>query len=87
MLTEEDRINLELIKKIMTEKKINNQDWEKEKVETKKINKLLVNIPTQNITEVNELIYVNLCWSKISQWKNRYLPRELEQKYQTWIGN
>ena len=34
-----------------------NQDWEKVKVETENLNKLLENIPTDNITELNGLIY------------------------------
>ena len=46
----------------MTEKKttlppLRNQDWKKVKVETEKIIKLLPNIPTDNVTELNELIY------------------------------
>ena len=61
MLTLEDRIYVELIKKIMTEKEtiltsLINQDRKKLKVETEKINKLLTNIPTCNATELNELI-------------------------------
>ena len=62
MLTPKDRINLELIKKIMSEKRITlpslrDQDWKKENVETEKVNKLLLNVPTGNITEQNKLIY------------------------------
>ena len=46
----------------MTEKKtiltsLGNKRLEKFKVETEKTNKLLTNIPTDNITESNELIY------------------------------
>ena len=46
----EDKINMESIKKLMTEKKttlpsLKNQDWKKDKVETEKINKLSMNIP------------------------------------------
>ena len=45
----------------MTEKKttlsfLRNQDWKKFKIESKKVNKLLPNIPMRNITEINELI-------------------------------
>ena len=36
---------------------LRSQNRKKLKVETKKINKLLRNIPTDNITELNELIY------------------------------
>ena len=62
MLTQEDKINVEVIKKIMVQKKTTflslwNQDWEKVKVETGGVKKLLINIPTNNITELNELIY------------------------------
>ena len=58
---QDDRINLGLLKKIMTEKKITlrsvgNQDGKKVKVETEKKTKLL-NIPTSDITKLNELIY------------------------------
>ena len=46
----------------MTEKKITlpslrSQDWKNVKVETEKVNKLLPNIPMDNITELSELIY------------------------------
>ena len=46
----------------MTEKKITlpsfgNKDLKKATVETEKISKLLTNIPTGDITELNELIY------------------------------
>ena len=61
MLTQEVKINVELIKKILTEKKttllsFRNQDRKKVKVETEKVNKLLLNIPMGKITEVNILI-------------------------------
>ena len=46
----------------MSEKKttlpsLRSYDWKKVKVETEKINKLLSNIPTGDIIELNELIY------------------------------
>ena len=46
----------------MTENKttllfLRNQDWKKVKVETEKVNRLFANIPTDNITELNEQIY------------------------------
>ena len=45
----------------MTEKKTTlpslwNQDWKKVKVETKKMKKLLTNIPVDNITELHKLM-------------------------------
>ena len=33
------------------------QDWGKVKSETEKVNNLLTNIPTDDITELNDLIY------------------------------
>ena len=36
---------------------LRNQDWKKVKVETEKVNKLLINIPTNNISEQNDLIH------------------------------
>ena len=50
------------MKRIMSEKMITlpslrNQDWKTLKVETEKTNKLWTNILTNNITELNGLIY------------------------------
>ena len=58
----QDRINVELIFKILSEQKttllsLRNRDWKKIKVETRKVNNELQHIPTENITELNELIY------------------------------
>ena len=47
----------------MTEKKpttlrsLRKEDWKEVMVETKKANKLLINIPSGNIIELNKLIY------------------------------
>ena len=65
MLMQKDRINLELTKKFITEKKttippLRNLDRKKVKVETEKVNKLLPNIPTSNVTELNKLIYAGV---------------------------
>ena len=54
---QEIKINIELIKKMMNEKKttlpsFKNQDWKNVTVETK--NKILLYIPTANITELNK---------------------------------
>ena len=62
ILVQEDKTNVELIKKVISEHKttlpsLRNQDWKKVQVETEKVNKLLKYIPTDNITELNELIY------------------------------
>ena len=64
ILTQEDKMNVDLMKKIMTENKTTlpspkTQDWEKIQAKKQKVNELLTNIPTGNITELNELIYIN----------------------------
>ena len=71
-LMQEDNINVQLIKKIMAETKttlpsLRNQNWQRVMVEPEKVNKLLPNIPTENITELNELIHarVKLVYDKI----------------------
>ena len=50
------------MKRIMSEKKtalpsLRNQDWKTVKAETEKINDILSNISTNDITELNDLIY------------------------------
>ena len=54
-------MNIEVIKRIMSEKKITlpslrNQNWKTVNIETEKINEL-THMSTNNITELNELIY------------------------------
>ena len=61
-LTQEEKINVEVMKRIMSEKKttlssLRSKDWGTVKSETEKVNDLLKNIPTKNITELNDLIY------------------------------
>ena len=61
-LTPEQRKDIELIQQIMTDKKstlpsLRNIEWKNVKKETEKINKILVNISTNNITDLNNLIY------------------------------
>ena len=51
------------MKRIMSEKKttlpsLRSQDWRTVKIETETVNDLLTNIPTNSITELNDLIYV-----------------------------
>ena len=72
MLTQEDKINVILMKKIMTEKKtilpfLRNEDLKKCKVETEKVNKLLPNVSTGHNTVLNEIIFagVKLVYDKI----------------------
>ena len=60
--TQEDKINVEIMKRVMSEKKttlssLRNQDWRTVKSKTKKVNDLLRNILTNNIAEQNNLIY------------------------------
>ena len=54
--------NLENVKRIMSSEKtilpsLRNIEWKTLKIETDKINHILPHIPTNNITELNELIY------------------------------
>ena len=61
-LTPEQRMDIELVQQIMADEKsklpsLRNIEWKKVKKETEKINKILMNIPTNNITELNNLIY------------------------------
>ena len=54
-------MNVDIIKRIMSEKKttlpsLRNQDWRKFKSETEKVNDLLTNVLTNDITELNDLI-------------------------------
>ena len=61
-LTQEQKINLENLKRIMNGEKttlpsLRDIEWRTVKTETEKINQLLTYISTNNITELNELIY------------------------------
>ena len=61
-LTQEQKINLEDLKRIMNEQKttlpsLRNIEWRTIKRETEKINQVLTYIPTKSIIELNELIY------------------------------
>ena len=58
----QDKINLELMNKILSEKKttlpsLRNLDWKNVMIETEKVIKLLANILKRNATQLNELIY------------------------------
>ena len=95
MLTQEDKIYVELIMKMITEKKttlpsLRNQNRKKVKVKTKKMNKLLTNIPMCNIMELNKLIYtgVKLVYDKISvplRNPNRNTKLEWGIKLKKWV--
>ena len=61
-LSQEQKINLENVKRIMSSEKtilpsLGNIEWKTLKIEVNKINHILPYIPTNNITEINELIY------------------------------
>ena len=61
-LSQEQKANLENVKRIMNSEKtilpsLRNIEWKTLKTETNKINHILPYIPTNNITELNELIY------------------------------
>ena len=55
-------MNVDIMKRIMSEKKttlpsLRNQDWRKFISETEKVNGLLTHIPTNDITDLKNLIY------------------------------
>ena len=61
-LSQERKLNLENVKTIMNNEKtilpsLRNIEWQTLKIETNKLNQVLPYIPTNNITELNELIY------------------------------
>ena len=61
-LSQEQKTNLENVKRIMSSEKttlpsLRNIEWKILKIETNKINHILPYMPTNNITELNELIY------------------------------
>ena len=61
-LSQEQKANLENVNRIMNIEKtilpsIRNIEWKRIKTETNKINHILPYIPTNNLTELNELIY------------------------------
>ena len=62
-LSQKQNTNLENVQRIMncemtTLPSLRNIEWRTLKIETEKINQILPHIPTNNITELNELIYV-----------------------------
>ena len=61
-LPQEQKVNLENVKRIINSEKtillsLRNIEWKTLKIETNKINHILPYIPTNDITELNELIY------------------------------
>ena len=81
------KINVDIIKRIMSEKKttlpsLRNKDWRTVKSETEKVNDLLTNILTNDITELNDLIYAG---AKLV-WKNWGPPEDSRQKGKIRVG-
>ena len=78
-------MNVDINKRIISEKKkptlpsLRNQDWRTVKSETEKVNDLLTNILTNDITKFNDLIYAgaDLVCEKIrvplktKEWKSK----------------
>ena len=61
-LSQEQKVNRENVKRIMSSEKtilpaLRNIEWKTLKIETNRLNHILPYIPTNNITELNELIY------------------------------
>ena len=72
----------------MSEKKttlpsLRNQNWRTAKSETEKVNDLLTNIPTNDITELNDLTYAG---AKLVCKKNRCPLKDHKQKVKTRVG-
>ena len=63
---------------------LRNIDWRTVKRKLKKINNLLRRISTNNIKELNELIYAG---TKLVCEKKMRLPKKHEQKLKIWLEN
>ena len=80
-----------ILKGIMTEKKtrlpsLRNHDWKIVKVETRNINELINHITTNNITELNKLIYsvVKLVCDKIGVL-SKNMNRNSDPEWEIWL--
>ena len=80
-MTQEKKINAEIMKRIMSENKITfpslkKQDLRRVLSETVKVSDLLTNIPT-NITELKDLIYpcAKLVWEKNNGDSEKHLKK------------
>ena len=83
-LSQEQKVNLENVKRIMSSEKTilpswRNIEWKTLKIETEKINHILPYIPTNNIT--------NLCRSKIILWENWDPLKKHEETVKIGMGN
>ena len=88
-LTQEQNVSLENLKGIMNGEKTNllslrNIEWRTIKTETKKINQVLPYVSTNNITKLNEVIYVG--GGGISLWENWDPLKKHEEKNQNQDG-
>ena len=84
--TQEEKPNVDTIKRIMSEKNtallsLRNQNWRTVKLETEKVNDWLTNIPTNDI---NDLTYAE---AKFASEKNRGLLDDHRQKVKTRVGS
>ena len=86
-LSSEQQTNLENIKRIISSEKttlpsLRNIEWKTLKIETNKINHILPYIPTNNITELNELIYAGakLVFEKIGiPWRTERMSQRIQR--------
>ena len=88
-LSQEQKINLENVKRIMNSEKtilrfLRNIERKIINIETNKINPVLPYIPTNNITELNELIYAG---AKLVREKIGIPFKKHEEKVKTGVGN
>ena len=83
--THEGNFNVEIMKRIMSEKPHYPLSGNKtgEQFETEKMNDLLTNIPTNNIMDVNDLMYVG---AKLVCEKIGPSPEDYRQKVKTRMG-
>ena len=83
-LKQKDEINIDLIKKNHESKKTTrNKDWENVMIETKKLNKILRNVLTDNISELNVLIYAG---AKLSSDHKSVSPKGTRTEIQNLDG-
>ena len=83
-----EKTNIDAIRGIISEKKttlpsLRNQDWRTVKSKTEKVNDLLTNIPTNDITELNDWKYAG---AKLICEKNRGPLEDHRKKIKTRVG-
>ena len=90
-LSQEEKINLENVKRIMSSKKttqpsLRNIEWKTLKIEMNKINHILPYMPTNNITELNELIYTaaKLVCEKI-RIPSKSTTKQSKPEWEIWL--